>query len=43
MEERHRERVIISLDLVGALIWAAILGAVVVLAVIGTVCLLGGR
>jgi len=39
MNERQRGRVIITLDLVGALVWSAILGGIVVLAVIGVMCL----
>jgi len=43
MEEKSKGRVIITLDLVGALVWAAILGGVLVLATIGVSCLLWGR
>lgn len=40
MEDKPKGRVVVTLDLVGALVWAAILGGVLVLAVIGVVCLI---
>lgn len=43
VEKKPKGRVIVTLDLVGALVWAAILGGVLVLAVIGAVCLAWGR
>jgi len=38
--EEQRWRVVLSFDLVGALIWAMIAGGILILAVVGIVCLL---
>lgn len=42
MNDRPRWRVTLSVDLVGALIWAMVLGGLIVLAMIGAICLLDG-